>query len=364
MRNSLLIDGLPLLGQVSGVGRYSHEVCARLPDDVFRIWYYYGYLSRRKQDAAVSSALSRLKGRAGRFKRAKSVARRLSSLASRLGSWDLHWQPNFIPLPGVRARRVAVTVHDFSWEIHAPFHPRERVEYFRKHFYPGIEAADRIITVSHYVRGELIERLPHLADRIQVIHNGYDHRLYAPPGEERPRNYLLSVGNIEPRKNLLGLLRAYAGIAPEIRRQHPLLLIGAAGWKNREIFQLIDQMDGDVRYLGYVSDQQLADYYREALCFVYPSFYEGFGLPPLEAMACGTPVIASNVSSLPEVCGEAACYVDPEDVEAIRSAILAFIGDPQLRHQHAARGLTQAARFSWDRSAAEHLALFKELAGP
>ncbi len=362
-RCKLLIDGLSLLGQVSGVGRYCHEISSRLPCDRFAASYYYGYVSRQRRTPAADSTLSRLKHGAGRLRRVKSALRKCATLAARCGTWDLHWQPNFIPLPEVRARHIVTTVHDFSWELHAQFHPEERIAYFRKYFYPGIETCDRIITVSHFVKDELLERLPHLAGRVEVIHNGFDSSVYAPAAEPTPGRYLLSVGSIEPRKNLIRLLQAYALLEPAIRKAYPLLLIGAAGWKNEQIFRKVAELQGDVRYLGYVSNEELAEYYRGALGFVYPSLYEGFGLPPLEAMACGTPVIAANVSSLPEVCGDAAYYVDPGDVEAIRAAMLAFIEDRTLRETCARRGLARATRYSWDTAAAAHGALFREVTG-
>jgi glycosyltransferase involved in cell wall biosynthesis len=364
MRIRLVIDGLPLLGQVSGVGRYCHEICRRLPGELFDQSYYYGYVSRKLRAPSATSALSRIKQTTVRLRPLKAVARRCLALTTHLGRWDLHWQPNFIPVAALRARHVVATVHDFSWELHPQFHPEERVAYFRKHFYPGLASCDRIITVSEFVREELLQRMPALAGRVEVIHNGFDASLYhpAPPGH-RPGSYILSVGSIEPRKNILSLLRAYALLDRETRREHPLLLAGAAGWKNDEIFRMVATLEGTVRYLGYVSDRELADYYRGALCFVYPSFYEGFGLPPLEAMACGTPAIVSNVSSLPEVCGEAACYIDPGSVEAIHAALLTLIGDPGLRANYARLGLARAARFGWEQSAAAHAALFRDVTG-
>jgi len=364
MPAKLLIDGLSLLGQVSGVGRYCHEVASRIPEDQFERYFYYGYVTRKQHVPRADSALSRVKSAAGCFRPVKSLARRYLAWSSRRGSWDLHWQPNFIPLGSIRAKHVVATVHDFSWELHPHFHPEERTAYFRKHFYPGVESCDRIITVSHFVKAEMLQRLPHLADRIEVIHNGFDSSLYFPAQTPRPAGkYLLSVGSIEPRKNIGNLLKAYALVDPAIRRQYPLLLVGASGWKNDEIFARVAELEGTVRYLGYVSNEALAEYYRGALCFIYPSFYEGFGLPPLEAMACGTPVIASNVSSLPEVCGDAAYYVDPASVEEIRDAIQAIVYNDELRESHARLGLARAAAFSWDRSAAAHVALFRDVLG-
>jgi glycosyltransferase involved in cell wall biosynthesis len=364
MPKTLLIDGLSLLGQVSGVGRYCHEISSRIPEELFERYYYYGYVTKALHSPAADSALSRVKRAACFFRPVKALARKCLTWTAHRGTWDLHWQPNFIPVRSIHARHVVTTVHDFAWEVYPHFQTDERVAYFQKYFYPGLECCDRIITVSEFVKTELLQRVPHLADRIEVIHNGFDGSVYSPaPPVSRQGNYLLSVGSIEPRKNILNLLKAYALLDPATRREFPLLLVGAAGWKNAEIFRMVAALEGSVRYLGYVGDEALADYYRGARCFIYPSFYEGFGLPPLEAMACGTPVIVSRVSSLPEVCGEAAYYADPEDVEAIRDAILAFVHDDLLRERHARLGVARAARFSWERSAAAHTALFRDVTG-
>nr|WP_256502708.1 glycosyltransferase family 1 protein [Desulfuromonas sp. KJ2020] len=173
-----------------------------------------------------------------------------------------------------------------------------------------------------------------------------------------PSRFVLFVGSIEPRKNLLRLLQAYQLLSDRLRREVKLVLAGFRGWENREVMAILKKLEGDVHYLGYVTEQDLAALYNLADLFVYPSLYEGFGLPPLEAMACGCPVLVSRIASLPEVCGEAAAYLDPENVEEMTAELTRLLEDGTARGQLATKGLERAQLFSWERSAREHLAVF------
>jgi glycosyltransferase involved in cell wall biosynthesis len=139
------------------------------------------------------------------------------------------------------------------------------------------------------------------------------------------------------------------------------VIAGFKGWENKEIMQIIEKNKEFITYLGYISDEELAAVYNKASCFVYPSFYEGFGLPPLEAMACGTPVVCSNVSSLPEVGGDAVVYCDPYSVEDIKNKIELVLLDEGLQKELSLKGLEQAQKFTWEKSAQEHIKIFNEL---
>ena len=207
-------------------------------------------------------------------------------------------------------------------------------------------------------------------DRLTTIHLGIDHDLYKGLSSPElaslrtayalPERFILFVGSIEPRKNLKKLLLAYRDLDPHLRKNFKLLLAGFKGWENEEIMALIAELEKDVRYLGYVPAEELGRLYNLASLFVYPSLYEGFGLPPLEAMACGCPVVVSQAASLPEVCGEAAHYVDPQDVESIGAGIEKVLGDDAYRKNLIAKGLARAEQFTWEKSAREHLRLFEE----
>jgi glycosyltransferase involved in cell wall biosynthesis len=176
-----------------------------------------------------------------------------------------------------------------------------------------------------------------------------------------PGKFILAVGSIEPRKNLKNALLAYNSLPQAFKREYKFVLAGFSGWNNEEIMNSIRREKENIAYLGYLSDPDLAYLFNLASLLIFPSLYEGFGLPPLEAMACGTPVIVSNSSSLPEVCKDAAYYIDPLSVESIREGIVKVISDSELRSMLSQRGLDRAKLFSWDTSARKHLSLFNEV---
>jgi glycosyltransferase involved in cell wall biosynthesis len=178
-----------------------------------------------------------------------------------------------------------------------------------------------------------------------------------------PEKFILFVGSIEPRKNLERLLTAYLQLPEAIKREYKLVLSGFAGWKNSSIMALIQKAQEHVVFLGYISVRDLALLYNAATIFAYPSLYEGFGLPPIEAMACGTPVLVSNVASLPEVCGEAALYCDPLDVEQISGQMQKLLRDTQLQKSLVTRGHARIQDYSWENSASALKQLFKDVAG-
>ena len=174
-------------------------------------------------------------------------------------------------------------------------------------------------------------------------------------GLDKP--YLLSVGTVEPRKNLKHLIRVYRCLPEELRNHHPLVIAGGKGWLSSDLYQWILEMgaQSSIRFLGYLPASDLPWLYCGATCLVYPSLYEGFGLPALEAMASGIPVITSNTSSLPEVVGEAALLVDPQSEQELLSAITKVVSDPTLRQTMSDKGLDQAKKFSWEQIARDTL---------
>jgi glycosyltransferase involved in cell wall biosynthesis len=176
-----------------------------------------------------------------------------------------------------------------------------------------------------------------------------------------PENFILFVGTREPRKNLKRLLDAYLELPERIKKEFKLVLIGPQGWNETESESARRKMGDRLVVMGYLESQKLAYTYNLATLFVFPSLYEGFGLPPLEAMACGSPVVASRVASLPEVCGEAAYYVEPRDPSSIAAGICKVLEDSQMRKALISKGVEQAGSFSWERTARETLAVFREV---
>jgi len=232
--------------------------------------------------------------------------------------------------------------------------------------------ADRIIAISQNTKKDLVEYFNVGDDRIAVIPLAAREEFHPRPmgevkafvakrwGLDKP--YLLSVGTVEPRKNLRHLIRVYCGLPEELRNRYPLVIAGGGGWLSSDIHQWIAEMgaQSSIHFLGYVPASDLPWLYCGATCFVYPSLYEGFGLPALEAMASGIPVITSNTSSLPEVVGDAGLLIDPRSEKELGSAMCKVLSDPGLRQAMSGRGLDRAREFSWEKTAMETLKVYGE----
>jgi glycosyltransferase involved in cell wall biosynthesis len=236
----------------------------------------------------------------------------------------------------------------------------------------AVSRAAALLAISSATREELVARFPAAAAKTRVTLLAADESFGPEAGQrddvprrygiERP--YVLAAGTLEPRKNLPRLIEAFAGLPEELRRRFELCLAGAPGWSTDETFDSIARHGEFVRTLGYVPDEDLPALYATAELFCYPSLHEGFGLPVLEAMSCGTAVITSRLSSLPEVGGDAVRYVDPRVPDDIRSALRELLTDPAKREDLARRGTARAAGFSWRDTAARTLAEIERAAGP
>jgi alpha-1,3-rhamnosyl/mannosyltransferase len=240
-------------------------------------------------------------------------------------------------------------------------------------FPKALERADHILTDASYVRQEIIDEFGVSPDRITAIPLGA-RSVFRPRTEEECRDalakhgleyrrYILSVGTLEPRKNLDLVIRSYAALPPRFREQHPLVTVGMKGWLTSKLESIMQPLvtSGELRPLGYASDETLAALYAGAMVLVYPSLYEGFGLPPLEAMASGTPVVVSNRSTLPEVVGAAGVIIDAEDVEGLCRTLLHLDEDRAFWRNRAAASLEQASRFSWERCANQTLSVYRQV---
>lgn len=276
--------------------------------------------------------------------------------------------PFLLPRVVGRYGRI-VTIHDTVPFVHPNTHARLTNFLFRGYIPRTLRFVDRIVTVSDASKRD-IERFllvgPH---RVHRIHCGCG-PLFRPPepsvvndviaryGIERP--YLLAVGALEARKNLNAVLDAFARLR-SMGVNLRLVIVGRRAWKADGIFRRLEELNlgNEVLLTGYVDDVDLPALYAGAACFVFPSLYEGFGLPPLEAMACGTPVVTSNTSSLPEVVGDAGIMVDPHDVDAIVGAVRRIVEHPQVASELRERGYARAAQFTWEQAADEHAALYR-----
>ena len=279
-----------------------------------------------------------------------------------------------ITLPPGRPCPIAWTLHDVTFLSHPNYHTIDnRVASLSATALAACRAS-AIVAVSDHSKAAAVELLDLPPERIEVIHSAADPFFSPLPHPERKmatlqrlgidRPYVLAVGSLEPRKNLIRLVDAMLQLPAEVRAGLSLVTAGPSGWKNRPIHDRLEQASAElsIRQLGVVTRSDLALLYSCAEAFVYPSFAEGFGLPVLEAMACGAPVVTSNCSALPEVAGDAALLVDPEDADAIADAISRVVGDRALGDDLGQRSLARARDFSWQRTAEQTLALYRHMA--
>jgi glycosyltransferase involved in cell wall biosynthesis len=275
---------------------------------------------------------------------------------------DVLHSPDFIP-PVLGARRRIITVHDLNFMYYPQFLTRESRRYYAGQIKWAVEAADHISADSHATRQDLITHLAVPPEKVTTIHLAanpiYEASYTAATVEQTlrhyhlPRGFVLFVGTLEPRKNLPTLIQAYHQLRQEKLVDVPLILVGGKGWLYDQIFAAIGELDlrANVCHLSGVGDEQLAHLYAAAGVLVTPSYYEGFGLPALEAMHCGCPVIVSNRGSLPEIVGPAGLLIEPDDVAAWSQAIARVLQDSDVKEAMVSKGYLQARTFTWQKTA-------------
>lgn len=306
------------------------------------------------------------------------------ALSAAIKKKDLHWSPNFnFPLFLSRKTKLVVTIHDINhlqpWFRNGSL--SDKIKSYVAELYIGyaLKRADIVITVSDFTRKQLILTYQMPDNKIQVIHLGVDHAkfntLYSTVQVEEAKhryqladNYLIYLGNIKPHKNLIKLVLAYSKLSKVLLDKYHLVIVGEfdrfAG-RHKELFLLLDslpeQVQNNIKFTGFVEDKDLPILLKGADLMIFPSLYEGFGLPPLEAMACGCPVVASDSASIPEVCQDAAMYFDPHNEVSISDAISSILTDEDLRKSFIAKGLSHVQNFQWSDCAEKHFEIFKEV---
>jgi len=279
--------------------------------------------------------------------------------------------------PKLETVKTIITVHDIHVLAHPQFAKFKDLVYW-KYFSPAsIKKADKIISVSEATKKDLIEKIDIPADKIEVIHESYDSELYCrrENAYQNVRSFLaeknidisdkkivLNVNTVSPRKNIDGVIKAFNQVA-NTEEKLILIIAGRDGWKTEKTYEEYDRspFKDRIHFVGFTPDEIVADMYNVAEAFVYPSFYEGFGLPILEAQACGCPVITSNISSMPEVAGEGALLVDPHNVEEISDAISQIVLDEVSRSSLIEKGLSNSAKFSWGECADRTSQIYQEV---
>jgi len=284
--------------------------------------------------------------------------------------YDLYHEPNFIPLPCDRP--TIATLHDLSVLLHPEWHPGDRVAHFEKYFQRGLRRCLHFLAISEFARQEIICRLGIEPERVTRTYMGIRPGLAPLPRDHvrttlaalgLPQQYLLCLGTIEPRKNVLLLLKAYASLPVSLRESWPLLLVGSWGWNAGPVANYLHGpgKHRGILHLGYLEEKHLAAVYNGARALLYPSLYEGFGLPPLEMMACGGAVICSTAGPLVETVGARAHLVHAEDADGWRRALLQLLTDEDW-FQDLRKGVTEIARpYTWERCAAETLCTYRKV---
>ena len=352
---------------LTGIGRYALELARGLAHheavEELRLYSAYRWVDDPAQALAANRTLAAIRRNVPFKTQALELYQQIRGgmfrfHTRRMKGFLLH-TPNYVLMPFDGP--ALTTVHDLSWLSFPEAHPIERVRFLEKHLPETLARADLVLTDSEFIAAEIASRFALPRTKIRAIPLGVDVAYRPRTAEEilatlakyglEHSAYLLVVATLEPRKNLARLVRAYAALPTATKARHPLVIVGGRGWLNHELEQTIAPLEasGIVRRLGYVGENELPQIYAGAHAFAFPSLYEGFGLPVLEAMASGVPVLTSNVSSLPEIAGDAALLVDPTDEESLRLGLARVLDDSAWRTNASARGIARSRDYPWSR---------------
>jgi glycosyltransferase involved in cell wall biosynthesis len=374
----IAIDYTAAVNQTAGIGRFVRSLVKAVTEIDQQNQYL--LVHARPNDEAVLD-----------FPTAPNVSRRQLPIRERLltilwhranlpvpidaftGSIDLFHSPDFV-LPPLRRPRSILTVHDLAFLLFPECAHEALREYLLRVVPRSARRASFVVADSENTANDVICLLGVPPERVAVVPGGVDARFQPVTDPERLQAmrrqlqvesapYVLFVGVIEPRKNLQGLIGAFELAKKRYRLPHKLVVVGRKGWLAEGIYEKYERSSvrEDIVFPGFIDDADLPTLYSAAAALVMPSFYEGFGLPLLEAMACGTPVIASNAASLPEVVGDAAPQVDPNDIDALADTLAQVLTDDQLRATNRVRGLERAARFTWTAAAHKLLKVYEHV---
>jgi len=391
----VVVNQLAALGQKTGVGHYTSQLVRCLlalapkgeietfPEGWLR-WGRESFTKFRPYLEGSGSGASAAAARGGAGSTWRSITLGLLRQSGRAlnahhfrrtcarRDYTLYHEPNFIPLPCDRP--TIVTVHDLSVLVHPEWHPLDRVKYFEKHFLKGLARCQHFLAISEYARQELIHTLNLPPEKVTRTYMGIRPGLGPRPADEvqatlqklgLPPRYFLYLGTVEPRKNVLTLLRAYCALPDAVRAEWPLLLVGSWGWNTSAVAEYYEGVakHRGVHHVGYVAEENLAALYTGARVLAYPSAYEGFGMPPLEMMACGGAVLAGTAGAVVETVGSKAHMLSPRDVDGWRNALMRAVTDEDW-WQSLRVGVREIARpYTWEACAADTWSAYRHVAG-
>ncbi|WP_200884510.1 glycosyltransferase family 4 protein [Erwinia oleae] len=364
---------------LTGIGRYAFELAKQLQrKEELMLTYLHGTKVRDSLVVASESAQSvqSLKRTLQKSKAVSEIYRltfpAMKTLALRNFKSHIYHSPNYYLPPKVK--HCVATFHDLSVFHWPQFHPAGRVHLMQKELRKTVSRAAMLITDSYYTRQELTDFFGIEDKKIVVAPLACNEQFHCRTKIDvqnvlnkynlQWRSFFLYTGTIEPRKNILTLLQAYDSLASRDKAAFPLVISGYRGWENEKLFKLFDkgEREGWLKYPGFVPEKDLPALFSAATSFVFPSIYEGFGLPVLEAMASGTAVICSNSTSLPEVAGDAALMHDPEDIDALTNYIQMMMGNAYEKQHMIDKGLARARQFSWSLCADKTIEAYQQVA--
>ncbi len=352
----------------TGIGRYTSQLVRSLIElDSYNEYFLYvkkGLFDFKRRPPKVRSSNFYVKVDSFGFGVERTV-----------GPYEIYHSPSLDHL-NVRSPRIVVTVHDLIFKAFPQGHTEDTIRLSEKFLKETVHKATRVICCSRSTAEDLQRFYRIEKHRIAMVYQGVDRNMFYPireadlaavrkdflsrRGVRGP--FILFVGTLEPRKNLVNLLHAYAQLKHAKKFNGPLVVIGMKGWKNEKMLATVKELrlEKDVIFQGFVTNEELRLFYNLAEAFVFPSYYEGFGFPILEAMSCGTPVITSNTSSCPEVAGDAAVLIDPHSPDALAQALTKVLGHIEIRRQLREKGLQRAQQFSWHSTAQQTLKVYQE----
>jgi glycosyltransferase involved in cell wall biosynthesis len=371
----IALDGIPLAEPKTGIGHYTFELARGLAS--LAPEYDFELVAHVPIEATVQGAFD------------ESLPANLRAVHAHVNALSRRWWTIGLPLyvqhngitlfhgtnykiPLWNRCRTIVTIHDLSLLLHGHTHEPELVRRARLRLPATARMASKIITDSESVKREICEHLKVKPEKITVVplapRRAFRPVAHVASAEARRRldveeNFLLFVGTVEPRKNLLTLVRAFAELTERTTLRPQLVIAGQKGWLTEELFALIEHtgLSPRILFTGYISDEDLAALYSSCRVCVYPSLYEGFGLPPLEAMSCGAPVITSRIPVIMETVGDAARLVAPTDVRELADTIADVCGSEEERARLSSIGRVRAAEFTWERTARLTLDVYREV---
>ena len=370
----ILLNTSALLAPLTGIGQYVQHLAKALslmPEHQLRC--FTGFKWSASPPTASTPTMLHVAAKTRRILPfGYDITRLLQSAAFHKGSAnaDIYHEPCFLPLP--YTGKTVVTVHDLSWLHYPQYHPKTRIAAMERYFFRSINRVAHFITDSEFVRQEVIKLLGIPENRVTSVALGIEDDFHTRSETECApvlkryelsyKSFFLVVGTLEPRKNLTTILEAYQNLNESMRLRYPLVIAGMAGWGDSPFSKPFAALlsTGQVRYLGYLPRREVLEVISAARGLLYPSLYEGFGLPPLEAMGCGVVPLVSAVSSLPEVVGELGLQLPAQDVAAWTEGMERLVTDPDLHTPaNVARLVCHARQFNWQKCAAETVDVYR-----